>query len=406
MSMKLSKMNPDTLYDKMLGVLVGSAIGDAMGAPTEMWSRQDIQIEYGFVEGLDSMVREPSAEGIWDYNLPAGSTTDDTRWKALLVEYLIGTGEQIQPFSARLDAKTFAQTILDRYESGLAELKATEGFELDPYEAQLRRIAWLKEWARVAKPYKEGNLDAYSHALSQFYGGEMVCAGMLFAPMIGACYPGDPAWAYEQTYQVDIFDIGYARDISGITAAMVAAALPTESTQDSVIKTVREVDPKGYFKSRLVGRTSYKLYKEAQLIVHEVKNVDPVAFFESKPKISLALPLKTAEDSLRYAQISTAYQKLDEKLMRYPFHPAEIHMVNLVALMLFDFDFVQTLSFVINYGRDNDTTGAVTGSILGAYWGASKLPVDLVEKVLTANKLLGFDLEAMARRMSAAVQSL
>ena len=29
-------------YDKVLGALVGSAIGDAMGASTEMWHRKDI----------------------------------------------------------------------------------------------------------------------------------------------------------------------------------------------------------------------------------------------------------------------------------------------------------------------------------------------------------------------------
>ena len=70
------------LYDKVLGMLVGSSIGDAMGAPTEMWTREAIQLEYGFVEGLDSMVREVSPEGIWKANLPAGGTTDDTRWKS------------------------------------------------------------------------------------------------------------------------------------------------------------------------------------------------------------------------------------------------------------------------------------------------------------------------------------
>ena len=36
----------------VLGSLVGSAIGDAMGAPTEMWSRDQIQAEYGFVSDL------------------------------------------------------------------------------------------------------------------------------------------------------------------------------------------------------------------------------------------------------------------------------------------------------------------------------------------------------------------
>src|SRR5210317_1291469 len=54
------QISRDLYYDKTLGLLLGSAIGDAMGAPTEMWSRRDIQLDYGFVNSLDSMVRNPS----------------------------------------------------------------------------------------------------------------------------------------------------------------------------------------------------------------------------------------------------------------------------------------------------------------------------------------------------------
>ncbi|RMG24190.1 MAG: ADP-ribosylglycohydrolase family protein, partial [Bacteroidetes bacterium] len=112
-------MNRDTLFDKVYGMLLGTAIGDAMGAPTEMWERRQMQIEYGHIQGLDSMVREPSGEGIWDYNLPAGSTTDDTRWKALLVDYLCGVPGQLRSFRQELDPRSFARFILNRYEREL-----------------------------------------------------------------------------------------------------------------------------------------------------------------------------------------------------------------------------------------------------------------------------------------------
>ena len=52
-------------------------------------------------------------------------------------------------------------------------------------------------------------------------------------------------------------------------------------------------------------------------------------------------------------------------------------------------------------GRDNDTVGAVTGGILGAYWGAKKLPKQAVERVLTTNKeLLQTDFEALANQLT------
>lgn len=396
--MDIITLPPDQLYDKVFGALIGSAIGDAMGAPTEMWSRHQMQVEFGHIEGLDSMVREPSAEGIWDYNLPAGSTTDDTRWKALMVDFFTGVGDPVRGRQANLDAKDFAQLVMSRYEGEIEQLKQIEAYESEPFEAQMRQLLWLKEWAVVAKPFVENDLVAYSDALNRFYGGEMVCAGMLFSPMIGVLYPGDPHWAYQQSYAIDIYDLGYAKDISGLTAAMVAEAMRPDVSSDSVLAVMRHVDPKGYFKSRLVGRSAYKLFQDVRYLVNDAKSVDPKEVL-ANPPVKLALPLKTAADSLRYAQWSTAYQKLDSYLMRFPFHPAEIHTINLTAMMMCDFDFVRALEFVINYGRDNDTVGAVTGAILGAFHGAKALPQDQVQQVLAANKKLGFDLEAMAQRL-------
>ncbi|MEM6804407.1 MAG: ADP-ribosylglycohydrolase family protein, partial [Bacteroidota bacterium] len=213
----------------------------------------------------------------------------------------------------------------------------------------------------------------------------------------------DPAWAYQQAYEIDIFDLGYGRDISGLTAAMVSEAFKLEANPDSIIHLLRKIDPKGYSESRLVGRTAYKIYQQALRIHKEVDEIDVDNFFKQGIAVKLALPLATAEDSLKYARWSTAYQKLDAELMRYPFHPSEIFIVNHVALLLNGFDFVESLAFVINYGRDNDTTAAVTGSILGAYWGAKKLPQELLQTSLKANKELGIDLEELAQRMTQAI---
>ena len=111
--------NRKVLYNKVLGMLVGSAIGDAMGAPTEMWTRDSIALDYGFVNRLDTMVREPSPEGTWAYNLPAGGTTDDTRWKILVGKYLLTQNHTLSP-------KAFAQTILNEYQNSIQRLKKTE----------------------------------------------------------------------------------------------------------------------------------------------------------------------------------------------------------------------------------------------------------------------------------------
>lgn len=373
-----SGLTEAALYDRVLGMLVGSALGDAMGAPTEMWTRDAIQLEYGFVEDLDSMVREASPEGIWKANLPAGGTTDDTRWKNLAVDYLLTQK------SESLEPKDFASHIFKTYEGSLTKLKATEGTNVEPFENALQEANWLSEWAKVAAPYRDANLGGYADSLSKFYGGEMVCAGLLYAPAIGAFYPGNPAKAYQEAYRISIFDLGYARDLAALAAALTASGMTPDATKDSLLASLR-LDPEGYFQSRLVGRTSHKLLKDALTIVREAKKLD-----------SLPTRLSLANPALRYA-----YTELDRRQQDMPFHAGEIYLQAMTAMLFTDFDFQGTLTFLTNYGRDNDTTASLAGGILGAWVGYDKLPAADRERVIRVTRdELGIDLEKQAQRMT------
>lgn len=388
-SLPFLSLSRDSLYDKVLGCLVGSAIGDAMGAPTEMWSRYGIQVEYGFVNKLDNMVREPSAEGTWDYNLDAGGTTDDTRWKVVLYDFMM---TNIRPFYSTFGPNSydFAQFLLNSYNREVEKLKSIQGSNPEAFDAQMRRLNWLQEWALVAKPFVDNNTTEYANAVSKFYGGEMVCGGMLYAPILGAIYPGAPDLAYRAAYQMSIFDIGYAKDITGLTAALVAAAMPYNNSPLQTFSILREIDPQGYFKSRLVGRYAYSLFRDALFIVDEAKKTSSFGnldlHFKPDPK-----------DTLYLAQLFKAYELLDNKQQHFPFHAGEIHIINLTALLFSDFDFRKGLEFVINYGRDNDTVAAITGAILGAYCGYDKIPDEMKFPVVKLNKeKLGIDLIEMA----------
>ncbi len=373
-----SGLTEAALYDRVLGMLVGSALGDAMGAPTEMWTREAIQLEYGFVEDLDSMVRETSPEGIWKANLPAGGTTDDTRWKNLAVEYLLTQKSEF------LEPKDFASHIFKTYEGSLTKLKNTKGTEVEPFENALQEANWLSEWAKVAVPYRDANLGGYADSLSKFYGGEMVCAGLLYAPAIGAFYPGNPKKAYQEAYRVSIFDLGFARDLTALAAALTASGMTPNASKDSLLASLR-LDPEGYFQSRLVGRTSHKLLKDALNIVREAKKLD-------------SLPNRMSLDN---PALIYAYTELDRRQQDMPFHAGEIYLQALTAMLFTDFDFQGTLTFLTNYGRDNDTTASLAGGILGAWVGYNKLPAADRERVIRVTRdELGIDLEQKAQQLT------
>lgn len=396
-----TSLTDSVLYDRMLGALVGSAIGDAMGAPTEMWSQWDIREAYGHVDSLDLVLREPSPEGPWDYNLPPGAGTDDTRWKALMVEFAVAESDLRRTGSPlKLKADRFATHLNNHYEQSISRLKATEGLDPEPFEDNMRRLTWLQEWARVTRAYADGDIDGYRDALARFYGGEMSCAGMLYAPVIGMLYPGRPEAAYTNAYDLSLFDLGYARDITAMSAALTAAAFTPGAAADTLAFALRDTDPQGFFRSRLLGRVAYKQYEQARRIVRETQRMTAA----EASAMDLRFPDNYPYDSLQYARTIRAYDLLDKAKQDVPFHAGEVHLINLTAILFSDLDFQRAMEFITNYGRDNDTVAAVTGSILGAVQGYSKLPRDQRELVIRVNReVLGMDLEKLAWALTEAV---
>ncbi|NJO86533.1 MAG: ADP-ribosylglycohydrolase family protein [Lewinella sp.] len=396
-----SGLDSARLHDKVLGFLLGSAIGDAMGAPTEMWWRKDISEHYGYVDTLDLLMREPSPEGPWGRNLPPGAGTDDTRWKALTIEFLLAQGFPVGQ-APQLSAAQFADYITQRYRRSLEELKTTAGLDPEPYEVHIMHFTWLQEWVRITRAYSSGDLDAYRDALSRFYGGEMACAGMLYAPAVGAFYPGRPKVAYAQMYELALFDLGYARDISALTAALTAQAFDPGFRLDSLKKTLITVDPEGFFDARLLSRIAYQQFAKAESIVRAARKLGPEDLAAHSEL--LELPAAYPYDSLHYLQTLKAYELLAAAEQDVPFHAGEIHLINLTALLFSDLDFSRALEFVVNFGRDNDTVAAVTGAILGAYHGAAALPREQSALVLQTNReVLNLDLEQLAKAMTEAI---
>jgi len=393
----LPQLTEAQFQDRMLGLLLGSAIGDAMGAPTEMWDRRQMRAAYGLIDGLDPHVRATSPEGVWKINLPAGGTTDDTRWKALMVDFFTGTGNNPRGRADAYQPAAFMRHIRLAHDQRIQATVNQADPTADSLEASLEQVLWLKEWAKVAEAYEEDPGQAYTNALGRFYGGEMTCAGMLYAPMIGAIYPGEAEHAYQQMYTLSLFDIGYARDISGLTAALTAAAFLPNSNGNNLMDVLREVDPQGYFTSRLVGRSAYAWYQQARDILLTVNE-------SATDSMRVDMPLPTERvDSATLARWSVAYAELDKHIQRMPFHPGEIWLVSLTAMLVCEFDFETSLMFVTNYGRDNDTSAAIVGAILGAMYGAEALPKDWKQSTLKASKELGIDLFRLSQRMTASV---
>ncbi|MCI8364637.1 MAG: ADP-ribosylglycohydrolase family protein, partial [Eubacterium sp.] len=75
------------MKDKILGVLYGMAIGDAMGMPAELWSRKRVVEKYGKIQDF----LDGDLENEISYQYKRGNFTDDTSQALTILDSLMET---------------------------------------------------------------------------------------------------------------------------------------------------------------------------------------------------------------------------------------------------------------------------------------------------------------------------
>lgn len=82
-----------TEYERIYGMLIGCAVGDAMGMPVEMWSQRRILAKYGYIDSF--LPGDP--DNAISAGLHAYETTDDTIITTIVAEMLIETAGRPDP---------------------------------------------------------------------------------------------------------------------------------------------------------------------------------------------------------------------------------------------------------------------------------------------------------------------
>jgi fructan beta-fructosidase len=310
--------------------------------------------------------------------------------KSLMVHYFKATQGDITP-------DNFTDFIIGYY-NNLTNALANKAIQsnTDALDAQIEKIEWIKEWVRVAMAYQKDN-NTYSQAQNRFYGGEMSCAGQLYSPMVGLIAK-TPLEAYQKAYDLSLFDIGYAKDITALVSTMTHMAMRTQDL-DSIMNAPKFVDPVGYADSRLVGRIPTVILDDAQQNVRLINELILDTIF-IKDTLIYKVPNGFSGSKQDWVRQEMIYELLEEEERNIAFHSAEIWQILVTALEFGQGNFEKTMQFIVNYGRDNDTVAAVAGMILGAKLGYKALPPQWRETVLRVNREnIDIDLEALAQEM-------
>jgi ADP-ribosylglycohydrolase len=351
------------LLDKTLGCLVGAAVGDALGGPTEGWTPAQIQERWGgWVEGIVGPYHEDwrNARPIAPYHKGDGHVTDDTLMTHLLVRVYAEK-------QGHLDAYDVADLLVPKMigqRVWVPELEA-EVLPLQRVFLAEKYMALRVHWAH-ADPREAG------------VGNAVNCGAAMYVAPVGVVNAADPVAAYAEAVELTgAHQCSYGREAAGVMAAAVAAAMSPDATAGSVVETALSLAKDG-------TRAAIEAVCAAAASLGDWKEA-----ISSGALRDAVRPFDTVADTYRDQGLGA---RRPSRL-----HSIEELPVALGLLLIAEGDWEATVLGGVNYGRDSDSIATMGGALAGALGGHHVVPSRLAETVSTASRI---DLEQPARDLA------
>ncbi|MFL4901988.1 ADP-ribosylglycohydrolase family protein [Streptomyces sp. MMS24-I2-30] len=323
--------------DRALGAYYGLALGDALGMPTQVMSREEVVRVYGTLTGFEpARPDNPVSAG-----MPAGSVTDDTD-QALIVGRLIDEGR------GRIDPLRLAHELLD-WEK---EMKAKGSFDLlgPSTKAALEAVA---RGVPIQEAGKQGTTNG---------------AAMRVTP-VGIAFAAEPLDTFLDRV-VESCQVTHDTGIGIAGAAAVAAAVSTGVAGGSLDEAVTAA----VAAARAGARRG-----------HWIAGADIASRIAWARDLVRDLPEAAALDRI-VALVGTSVASQESV-------PAAF-----AVLAVADGDPWRAGLLAANLGGDSDTIAAIAGAVAGSVTGLSGLPAEAVRTLRTVNSL---DLEPLTARLLA-----
>lgn len=342
----------EKLYNKVLGCLMGGAIGDAMGAPTEGLSKAEIQEIYGhrisgYVDGKDNK---------YSYGNFIGEITDDA-------SQMYEMAKAVADCNGDLTVEAAAQALVRWSES---------------YPKYYPRNAGATT-SKVIAELKAGKDPIELGKIGQYVGRGTTNGAAMRVAAAGLTAPGDWDKAVENAAIMCSPSHGTQHAFSGACAIAcgISEALTDGATTVSVVKACVYGARKGEELGNVRGRRA--------------------------EGIRVSNNLGTA---MREALLAESLEDAEDRLDAWVGADGSIQASTAVAVGLFlatDGNVEQTILGCANIGGDSDTNACIAGSLVGALRGADAFPKDWVAQMKHANPTL--DLEQVALRLTQICES-
>ena len=346
--------------ERVKGVLISTALGDALGAPVEKLSYEEIKEQYGRVESLHTKWYKDDLgfEESLGKRRGKGIVTDDT-----LMTLALCNVYQIE--KRHLDAYDMA----NEFAKEIAFRKV--------YIPEFGRQAMLIE--RLFYPEKHiflRNVLANCDPREGGYGNMINCGAAMYIAPIGIVNAGNPKGAYDEAISFAMaHQASYGLEAAGVLAACVSKAFESNTTIADIIEVAIHYAKDGT-KAAIQEITDLATeLKEKNASMDEVV----AAFHHCLEKFS---PMKN--------DVHRKIEKLGIPSNHYT--PSRIWSIEELPIALGfivynDGEFYKSIYDGINSGRDTDSIGVMIGVILGAMYGSSVITDEDIKSLEVANRL-------------------
>ncbi len=349
-----------TFQDRVRGVLLSTALGDAMGAPVEKLSYQQIYQQYTRVENLRTKwykddLKEEERMGKQRGN---GIVTDDTLMTIALINVYLKEKRHLDAYDV---GNEFVKEIAFR----------------KTYIPEFGKEAMLIE--RLFYPEKyifHRHVLANCEPREAGIGNMINCGAAMYIAPIGVVNAGDPKAAYDEAI---LFAMGhqssYGLEAAGVLAACVAKAFDEQASIEDIVDTALMYAKDGTKQAIEALTKAARDLKDKRADKELVANI----FHEILSNYS---PMKD--------QVHRHIDKVGVPSNHYT--PSRLFSIEelpiaLGYIVLNDGDFYASILDGINSGRDTDSIGVMIGVILGAKYGYQVIHEEDHTLLESANKI-------------------
>jgi ADP-ribosylglycohydrolase len=345
-------MDRETLHDRVLGSLTLAGMGDALGAPTEQWSIDEIATAHG---GLVTAFGEPPHDTFAGANAGLrGEVTDDASQMYYLARALVAA-------QGWLEEAGWVACLLDWAAS------SPKASFMGPSTAGV--VKALQEGGDASRV---GTIGTSSRKMTTV--GITNGAAMRVAPA-GLIHPGRIGAACRQAFVtcMPAHDTDVAVSAACSVAAAAAQALVAHRL-DEVIHAARE--------GAVIG----------ERLAREHARSVPGASYLARLELALEIAAEAKDDY--------AFMKKVERLVGNSVLAAESVPAAIAVVLYAKGDPMRTISLSASIGNDTDSIATMAGAIAGAMAGAHALPPDMVKEFRQANAA-DFNLDTIASGLAA-----